>query len=234
MNGECVRLKQGLYDCRKIYPLSPFKQAVFYAGLGFRRLHLVDLDRAASSDRCNMDIIRRICGIPGLSVDVGGGIRSERDVTGLLAAGADMITVSTMAVEDPGILKTCIGKYGALRFVLAADSRNGRISYRGWRENGPDDIFEFTRMFQRWGIRRVLCTDVLRDGMLCGPNFDLYRRFSVECRDLWLSAGGGVRSLKDIHDLGGAGVKEVIIGKAFLEGLLDPRLVSKPSRLQEK
>lgn len=218
IGGHCVRLQQGDYQRKTTYEADPLELACQLEAAGVRRLHMVDLDGAREQHVVNLATLRRVAEGTRLRIDFGGGVKSEEDLKGVLDAGAGMVTVSSLAVKNPEMFTQWISTYGADRFILAADVRNGKIPTDGWLKESDVTLMDFIRYYYRQGIRAVLCTDIQRDGMMQGSAIELYKTILTEFPDLHLIASGGVRGLKDIHALDEAGVPAVVFGKALLEG----------------
>ena len=192
-----------------------------FEALGYRRLHVVDLDGARLRHVVNIRTLRQICeAAPGLTVDFGGGIRSDADLEQAFGAGAAMVTVGSIAVSEPDVMRRWIATYGPERFILGADVRRGKLATNGWLEQSDMDAADFIAHYHRQGIRQVLCTDISRDGTLAGPSTPLYRQLMADSPDLHLIASGGVGSDADILALQAAGIPAVVFGKAFYEGLI--------------
>lgn len=220
IDGRCVRLSQGDYDTKKEYG-DPVEMALRMEDMGVKRLHLVDLDGAKSRHVVNDRVLRDICRRTSLTVDFGGGIKTEDDLEKVFDAGAAMATAGSIAVTDPDSVGLWIEKYGAERLVLGADVRDGKISINGWKEDSALELMPFLEGYRRQGLSRVLCTDISKDGMLQGPNTALYRSIMKEWPDCQLIASGGVSSEADIRALDEAGIPAVVFGKAIYEGRID-------------
>lgn len=221
IGGRCVRLTRGDYATEKVYSSDPVAVAREMEALGFRRLHVVDLDGARSKHVVNLDILRRIACETQLAVDFGGGVKSEDDLRSVLDAGAQMVTLGSIAVTDPEQVHHWLDVVGADRIVLGADVRDGRISINGWKEASSLELLPFLESYLRQGIRHVLCTDISRDGMLGGPATLLYRDILAAFPECQLIASGGVASIEDIRALADAGIPAVVFGKAIYEGRID-------------
>ena len=221
IEGKCVRLTKGDYAQKKVYNDSPLEVAKMFESMGIRRLHLVDLDGAKSKHVVNDKVLRDICRETRLVVDFGGGIKSEADLEKVFDAGAAMATAGSIAVTDRETVYSWIERYGADRLVLGADVREGKISINGWQEDSDIDLMTFLEDYLSRGIRNVLCTDISKDGMLQGPNIDLYRSIMERFPQCHLIASGGVSSNDDIKALDGAGIPAVVFGKAFYEGRIN-------------
>lgn len=217
IEGKCVRLTKGDYDTKKVYG-DPVEMAVRFQQLGFSRLHVVDLDGAKSRHVVNIDALRGITSATDLTVDFGGGVKTDEDLEKAFAAGAGMVTAGSIAVTDPDKVLSWIGKFGAGRLILGADVRNGKISINGWKEDSHEDLIPFLKRYVDAGIRNVLCTEICKDGTLEGPAIELYREIMRHYPTLHLIASGGVGCDDDIRALDDAGIPAVVFGKAFYEG----------------
>ncbi len=217
IEGKCVRLTKGDYDTKKVYG-DPVEMAVRFQQLGFSRLHVVDLDGAKSRHVVNIDALRGITSATDLTVDFGGGVKTDEDLEKAFAAGAGMVTAGSIAVTDPDKVLSWIGKFGAGRLILGADVRNGKISINGWKEDSQEDLIPFLKRYVDAGIRNVLCTEISKDGTLEGPAIELYREIMRHYPTLHLIASGGVGCDDDIRALDDAGIPAVVFGKAFYEG----------------
>ncbi|MBR4708949.1 MAG: 1-(5-phosphoribosyl)-5-[Bacteroidaceae bacterium] len=220
IDGRCVRLSQGDYDTKKEYG-DPVEMALRMEDMGVRRLHLVDLDGAKSRHVVNDRVLRDICRRTSLTVDFGGGIKTEDDLEKVFDAGAAMATAGSIAVTDPESVGLWIEKYGAERIVLGADVRDGKISINGWKEDSALELMPFLEGYRKQGLQHVLCTDISKDGMLQGPNTALYKSIMAQWPDCRLIASGGVSSKEDIRALDEAGIPAVVFGKAIYEGRID-------------
>lgn len=221
IDGKCVRLTKGDYDQKKVYNEDPAAVAQEFEHLGFKRLHVVDLDGAKSKHIVNDAVLRAITSTTSLIVDFGGGIKTEEDIEKAFAAGAAMVTLGSIAVTNPELCAAWVEKYGAEKIILGADVRNGKISINGWKEDSAEELIPFLHRYVKMGIRNVLCTEISRDGMLQGTAVDLYRSIMAEFPYLHLIASGGVSSNDDIDDLEKNGIPAVVFGKAFYEGRID-------------
>lgn len=221
IDGKCVRLTKGDYDRKKVYNEDPVAVAVEFEWLGFKRLHVVDLDGAKSRHIVNDAVLRAITSATSLIVDFGGGIKTAEDIEKAFDAGAAMVTLGSIAVTNRELCAEWIRKYGAERIILGADVRNGKISINGWKEDSEEELIPFLRKYTEQGIRNVLCTEISKDGTLQGPATELYRQVMQEFPDMHLIASGGVSSNDDIDDLERNGIPAVVFGKAFYEGRID-------------
>ncbi len=220
IDGKCVRLTQGDYGKQKTYSDNPLEVAKLFEGYGVRRLHVVDLDGAKSSHVVNLRVLEQIASHTDLVIDFGGGIKSENDLTLSFNAGASMLTIGSLAVKNPDLVKGWLKDYGAERFVIGADVKDEKISINGWKEEGEDTLYPFLERYTSEGVVNVLCTDISRDGMLQGPSLTLYENILKRFPELHLIASGGVGGVDDIRKLNEMGVPAVVFGKAFYEGLI--------------
>lgn len=221
IGGQCVRLTKGEYDSKKVYDSNPAEVAKRFEDLGFKRLHVVDLDGAKSHHIVNDPTLKAICETTELTVDFGGGIKTQEDVEKAFSAGAKMITIGSLAVTNPTLCEEWIAKYGAERIVLGADARNGKISINGWKEDSKLELMDFIQQYYDKGIRNVLCTEISHDGTLEGPAIELYISIMQRFPDLHLIASGGVSCMEDIEELEKAGIPAVVFGKAIYEGRIN-------------
>ena len=223
IGGQCVRLTKGDYDQKTVYSDSPATMAKEFEALGFKRLHMVDLDGAKSKHIVNSSVLRRVTTETQLVVDFGGGIKTDEDIEKAFAAGAAMVTVGSVAVTNPDLFMGWLEKYGAKRMILGADVRHGKISINGWKEDSSEDLLPFLKKYVDAGVRNVLCTEISKDGTLAGPAIDLYKSVMDAYPELHLIASGGVSSKEDIEALDAAGIPAVVFGKAIYEGRIDLR-----------
>lgn len=221
IDGKCVRLTKGDYQQKTVYCDSPADIAKKMEAIGYKRLHVVDLDGAKSRHIVNTVALQSITTATSLTVDFGGGIKTDRDIETAFNNGASMVTVGSVAVTSPELLDTWIERYGADRIVLGADVRDGRIAINGWKEDSELELLHFLNHYVKRGIRKVLCTDISRDGTLTGPAIPLYKDIMTAFPDLHLIASGGVSCMEDIEKLNEAGIPAVVFGKAIYEGRID-------------
>ena len=220
INGQCVRLTKGDYDQKTVYG-KPLDMAQEFERIGFKRLHVVDLDGAKSRHIVNDAVLKAITTETKLIVDFGGGIKTDEDIEKAFDAGASMVTVGSIAVTKPELFMGWLEKYGPERMILGADVRHGKISINGWKEDSTEDLLPFLQKYIDAGVRNVLCTEISKDGTLAGPAIDLYKGVMDAYPELHLIASGGVSSKADIEALDAAGIPAVVFGKAIYEGRID-------------
>ena len=221
INGQCVRLTKGDYDQKTVYRDSPAEVAKEFEEIGFRRLHVVDLDGAKSKHIVNEAVLTAITTETNLVVDFGGGIKTDEDIEKAFAAGAAMVTVGSIAVTQPDLFMGWLEKYGPERIILGADVRHGKICINGWKEDSCEDLLPFLRKYIDAGVCNVLCTEISKDGTLSGPAISLYSEVMEAYPELHLIASGGVSSLDDIKALNAVGIPAVVFGKAIYEGKIN-------------
>ena len=203
---------------KEVYNDNPAEVAKQFEQLGFKRLHVVDLDGAKSKHIVNDAVLKAITTETSLVVDFGGGIKTEEDIEKAFAAGASMVTVGSIAVTHPELFMQWMDKYGADKLILGADVRNGKISINGWKEDSSEDLLPFLKQYIDKGVKNVLCTEISKDGTLQGPAIELYKEIMAAYPHLHLIASGGVSCNQDIKALDAAGIPAVVFGKAFYEG----------------
>ena len=220
IDGKCVRLTKGDYNQKTVYG-EPLDMALEFERIGFKRLHVVDLDGAKSKHIVNDAVLKTITTGTTLTVDFGGGIKTDEDLEKTFAAGAKMVTVGSIAVTKPELFMGWLEKYGAERIILGADVRHGKISINGWKEDSGEDLLPFLKKYVDAGVKNVLCTEISKDGTLAGPAIDLYKRVMDAYPELHLIASGGVSNQADIEALDAAGIPAVVFGKAIYEGKIN-------------
>lgn len=227
IDGKCVRLTKGDYNQKKIYNENPVEIAKGFEEMGFKRLHVVDLDGARSKHIVNVDVLKAITTETNLIVDFGGGIKSEEDIEKAFANGASMVTIGSIAVTQPELFLKWLDQYGAEKLILGADVKNGMISINGWKEDSAEQLLPFLKKYIDHGVKNVLCTEISKDGTLQGPALQLYKEIMAAYPQLHLIASGGVSSNEDIIALDQAGIPAVVFGKAFYEGKINiPELLT--------
>ena len=201
IDGKCVRLSQGKYESKKIYNNDPLEVAKAFEAHGISRLHVVDLDGAASHHIVNYRTLERLASGTGLFIDFGGGIKTDDDLRVAFECGATMVTGGSVAVKDPGTFCRWLCEYGS------------------GKEKTSCQLFPFLEHYvEGKGVTQVICTDIGRDGMLQGPAIELYKRILERYLSLKVIASGGVGSVDDLYALERVGVPAVIVGKALYEG----------------
>ena len=218
IDGKCVRLSKGDYDSKKIYNENPEEVAAELEAHGIQRLHVVDLDGAASHHIVNYRTLERIASRTGLRIDFGGGVKSDEDLRIAFECGAQMVTGGSIAVKNPETFKRWLNTYGPEKIILGADVKDNMIAVSGWKEDSRLELTTFLMDYTQQGVSKVICTDINRDGMLHGPSTRLYCDIRQQFNDLYIIASGGVSSMDDILELEENDIPAVIFGKALYEG----------------
>lgn len=222
--GAVVRLAQGDYADQTRYGDDPLAFAVAHAQAGAGWLHLVDLDAARNGGYTLLPLLQAIKRQTALQVQTGGGVRNEGDVRRLLDAGADRVVVGSLAVAEPGRVGRWLQRFGHDRLTIALDVRRHDDQWmpasHGWTTTGSHALESLLSLHADAGLQHLLCTDIGRDGMLAGPNLELYAAILRQAPHLQLQASGGARSLEDVRAAREAGCAGIVLGKALLEGRL--------------
>lgn len=216
LDGQVVRLQKGAYDQVTVYNDDPLDEARTFRGGGFGHIHIVDLNGARDGTFTNLQHIRAIKEITGLSIQTGGGIRSYDDARKLLEAGIDQVVCSSMAVKKPDEWLRLVGDYPE-RMILGMDLKDGQIAYGGWLQTAETSVDDFLKPMMERGLRYVLSTDIARDGMMQGANLGLYRSLQERYPELNFIASGGVAGQDDLKALHEAGLYGVVVGRAYYE-----------------
>ncbi len=218
IGGECVRLSQGDYDRKTTYYSDPLEAAKAFEGAGIKRLHMVDLDGAKSSEPMNLKVLERVATHTSLIVQYGGGIKSTQALKDVFSAGAERAIVGSLAVRQPEIFAAWLDEFGGEKMILGADLKNGKVAIQGWLEESMMGASELFNLFIPHGLKHIITTDISRDGMMCGAATELYKALNAEFPSLNIIASGGISKMADVEELDQAGVASVIVGKALYEG----------------
>ncbi|MBR6927362.1 MAG: 1-(5-phosphoribosyl)-5-[Bacteroidaceae bacterium] len=227
IDGKCVRLTKGDYASKTTYRDDPVEVAREFADLGFPRLHLVDLDGARAGHVVNHRVLERIASATNLCIDFGGGLKTNEDLHAAFESGAQMVTLGSIAVREPERIVEWGRRYGQQQIIIGADALHGTIRISGWEQESGLKLMDFIKHYYDQGFRRVLCTDISRDGMLQGPATTLYKQLLQQFPDLLLIASGGVSGMHDLETLAQAAIPEAVFGKAIYEGRIDLSIVAK-------
>jgi len=223
IDGKCVRLKQGDYTQKIVYSDNPLDVAKSFEEAGLTHLHLVDLDGAKAGKVVSWDVVKQLASQTKLAIDFGGGIKTQDEIERLIDLGVRQVNLGSIAVHEPTKITDWIDQFGADRIILSADVKNEMISISGWQESASIHIVAFLKDYVHKGIEHVTCTDIGTDGMLLGPNIELYEKVLLSFPTLHLIASGGVSCLNDLHELERIGADGVIVGKAIYEGKISLR-----------
>ncbi|MCB6364847.1 1-(5-phosphoribosyl)-5-[(5-phosphoribosylamino)methylideneamino]imidazole-4-carboxamide isomerase [Intestinibacillus massiliensis] len=218
-DGKCVRLKKGDYATAEKVAEDAVETAKAFLAAGAELIHMVDLDGAKDGTHANYDVVRRVIAETGAAVELGGGVRSLDDVQHVLALGVRRVIIGSAAVRNPDLVEEAVRQYGA-RIAVGVDALSGTVRTDGWLEDSGEDFLSFAKLMEGFGVQTIIFTDISKDGMLAGPNFDQLSalRRAVSCG---IVASGGVSTLEDVRRLKAAGIDEAIAGKAVYTGALD-------------
>lgn len=216
---SCVRLEQGDYDKMTVYEKDPVKVAKRWENIGAEILHLVDLDGARNGIRINQEVVKEIVENINIPVQLGGGIRDQEGVDLLLNLGVSQVIIGTAALKNPDWIKKMIENYGK-RIIVSIDAINGFMATDGWEEVSKVKAIDYIKELKSYGLNRIVYTDIAKDGMLSGPNFEMYEELAKKT-SIEVIASGGVTTLEDVKRLKSMNMYGAIIGKALYDGKLD-------------
>ena len=222
IDGKAVRLTKGDYDREEIMDQDPVARARAFKDDGASAIHLVDLDGARAGKPVNKELIEEICSISNMASQIGGGIRNYEFAESYLEV-ADAVVIGTAAIRNPELPVKLAEEYGSERVIVGLDARDGKVALSGWEEDTKIKVEEVIEDFISRGINRFIYTDIDKDGMLEGPNFEYIERlldYGVE-----ITASGGITTLDDLKRLDSLGIKRAIVGKAIYKGYIDVKKV---------
>lgn len=222
LDGKCVRLSQGRFDRVTVFADDPAEMARRWVSEGARRLHLVDLNGSRMGAPQELETVRRIAKTVDVPLQLGGGIRSIEIAREVLEAGVERVIFGTSAALDPALAEDVFAQLGD-RAILGVDARDGFVAVKGWEETTSEEAVEFARRMQGLGAKRVIYTDISRDGMLQGANVAAMKRMA-EALDIPVIASGGVSTVEDIRALKrieDSGIEGAILGKALYTGAMN-------------
>jgi len=217
--GRCVRLYQGDFDREEVFGDDPVAMALRWQSEGATRLHVVDLDGAASGSPENVDAIRAIADSVGISMEVGGGIRDMDKAVLLSDAGANRLVLGTSAVENPDLVTQMLERFGADSVVVSVDAKDGWAALRGWKQPSQMRALELMERMVALGVERLEYTDISRDGTMTEPNFEAVTE-ALNHVKVPIIAAGGIASARHLERLAGLGVEGAIVGKALYTGAI--------------
>jgi phosphoribosylformimino-5-aminoimidazole carboxamide ribotide isomerase len=220
-HGKVVRLKQGDYSQQITYDVDPMEVAASYANAGAKWMHVIDLDGAKEGKPVQLELLSKLAAASGLQVQIGGGIRTEDDIQRLFQAGAARVVIGTRAMQDwDWFSKLVHNPQYAGKITLALDAKNGIVATHGWTETSTLAAVDVAKKVYGWPLAAILYTDVAKDGMLTGPNFEQTKQLA-EATDIPVIASGGVGSIEHIRTLTTMPVWGVIVGRSLYEGKVD-------------
>lgn len=218
IDGKGVRLAQGDFARKKVYHENPLEAAKMFENAGLRRLHIVDLDGAKRGKVTNLKVLETIAANTNLTIDFGGGIKTDEDIKAVFDAGAKMASIGSVAVKEPEKFFAWLEKYGSEKILLGADVKGKNLAINGWQTETKVEILPFLKEYFAKGVTHTFVTDISKDGLLQGSANELYAEILREIPALKLIASGGVSKIEDIHELEKIGCAGVIVGKAIYEG----------------
>lgn len=221
IGGRCVRLSKGDYATQKTYSENPLEMAKKFEDFGVKFLHVVDLDGAKANRIINYKTLESLATKTSLTIDFGGGIKSQEDVEIAINSGANQITIGSIAAQNPALMLDWLATYSSEKIILGADCKNRKIATNGWLESSEDDVVSFIQKYEKKGILYSIVTDIEKDGMLSGPSFELYNEILSEIKAIKLIASGGITTIDDVIKLREMGCEGAIIGKAIYEGTIN-------------
>lgn len=218
IEGQCVRLTKGDYSQKSTYADDPAAVAMAYEDLGIKRLHVVDLDGAKCSAPRNLAVLERIASTTSLDVQWGGGVKSREALQMVLDAGARRVICGSVAVDHPELMGEWLAEFSPARIILGADVKDGAVATHGWLRSSQLTAADLIKHFALQGLSQTIVTDISRDGMLAGPNFELYDELQTKFPNIDITVSGGISAMGDIERLNQMGLRSVIVGKAIYEG----------------
>lgn len=219
LDGNCVRLIQGDYNQQNMYSESPLSTANQWIANGAETLHIVDLNGAKSGTAVNKEIISQIVQSCNVPIQVGGGIRSFKQLKEYLSIGVQRVILGTTAIDNFSLLQEAVEQFGD-RIIVSIDARNGMVATDGWRKESTIAAIELVENLEKIGIKTIVYTDIAKDGMLQGPNFGELATIN-EATSIDVIASGGITSLEDVLRLQEMNLYGAIIGKALYDGRIE-------------
>jgi phosphoribosylformimino-5-aminoimidazole carboxamide ribotide isomerase len=221
LNGRCVRLRQGDYSRETVFSVDPAAVARQWVDQGATRLHIVDLDGARAGKPVNGTVIRQIVEAAGVPCQLGGGIRTDADLSAVFDWGVQWAVLGTRALQDPAWVRSMAAKFPQ-RIVLGVDAKNGFVAMEGWLEVSKVKAIDLAKQVSDSPLAAVIYTDIAKDGMMSGPNFEALAEMQSAVK-LPVIASGGVSTLNHVKRLADSGTYGCIIGRALYEGAIDLR-----------
>ena len=218
IDGRCVRLTQGDYGQKKEYSADPLDMAKQYEDCGVSRLHIVDLDGAKAKQPCNLRTLEKIASGTSLDIEWGGGIKDSVSLRSALDAGAGRIICGSVAVDNRQEFLSWLSEFGSSKIILGADVRNGKVATHGWLKDSGLTLAELMDWYVPAGLTQMICTDISKDGMLQGPDFEFYVDLKRTFPTVDVTLSGGISCMADIEKAAQLGLHSVIVGKAIYEG----------------
>ena len=219
-DGKCVRLTKGDFEQQTVYSRSPIEQAKAFEDIGFKFLHVVDLDRTIHKEKSNLKTIKEIVQNTDLKVQVGGGLRTKDTVEEVIDLGVENAVMGTAAVNNPDLLIEVAQKYKN-KISVGLDVRDKMIALKGWKDQTEISCFDFLETIKNLPLKSIIFTDINKDGMKQGVNIEDTLKMA-ESSDIPVTASGGVSSIEDIKTIKAKKkISGVVVGKAIYDGLID-------------
>ena len=219
-NGQCVRLKKGLFNEVTVYSERPYEIAKGFEEAGAQFIHTVDLDGALKGHGVNAETIKKICSSVNVPVQMGGGIRTLENIQEVLDLGVYRVIIGTKAVENPDFIKAAIDRFGAEHIVVGVDAKDGLVAIEGWEKVSDKTALSLALAMKDIGVQTIVYTDISKDGMLAGPNVEQTKILSDKT-GIDIIASGGMSCMDDLTHINDAGIHGAIIGKAIYEKRID-------------
>ncbi len=230
-SGKCVRLVQGEYHRQIDYEDDPIKPAKEFLKAGAKWVHVVDLDGARLGQSVNFETVKNICEQVDLKVEIGGGIRNEETIRKMLDTGVERVIIGTAAVENFSWFTEMSNKFPE-KLALALDARGSKVATHGWTQDTPQKMWDFASQAANLPLSAIIYTDISKDGMMSGPNFERTKAL-VDAVEHDIIAAGGVTKIEDVRKLAETGLAGAIIGRAWYEGSIDLKEAIKAARKPE-
>lgn len=219
-DGQCVRLKKGLFNEVTVYSERPYEIAKGFEEAGAQFIHTVDLDGALKGHGVNAETIKKICSSVNVPVQMGGGIRTLENIQEVLDLGVYRVIIGTKAVENPDFIKAAIDRFGAEHIVVGVDAKDGLVAIEGWEKVSDKTALSLALAMKDIGVQTIVYTDISKDGMLTGPNVEQTKILSDKT-GIDIIASGGMSCMDDLTHINDAGIHGAIIGKAIYEKRID-------------
>ena len=219
-DGQCVRLKKGLFNEVTVYSERPYEIAKGFEEAGAQFIHTVDLDGALKGHGVNAETIKKICSSVNIPVQMGGGIRTLENIQEVLDLGVYRVIIGTKAVENPDFIKAAIDRFGAEHIVVGVDAKDGLVAIEGWEKVSDKTALSLALAMKDIGVQTIVYTDISKDGMLAGPNVEQTKILSDKT-GIDIIASGGMSCMDDLTHINDAGIHGAIIGKAIYEKRID-------------
>jgi len=225
--NSIVRLKKGDFGSITYYKNTPLQQAKLYDSLGFQSVHIVDLIGSRTGKLTSLDSIEKIKAATNLKIEFGGGIRDEKTVSELFTAGVDFVIIGSLSIKNRSEFELILRNHPVEKIIAAIDAKNEKVKITGWIEDTSISIYSHIEYCSKLGVKKFLCTDISKDGMLTGTNIELYKKIIEKYKDVQLIASGGVKDIEDLKSLKKINPYAVVVGKAIYEEKINLKELAK-------